>query len=132
MELGPNQRRWVDDLKSGNYRKATGMLRSCSGGFCCLGVYVEGAPDVSFDSHSFYLRDGRTYSSVLANRDWRDLGLHDSEGYFFLSGKRTPALVDGREYASLVELNDYGPFDNHIQMGEFIEKHADVIFTEAK
>lgn len=44
-KLSPDQadlaRRWVKALRSGEYKQATGGLRSEAGGFCCLGVLCD-------------------------------------------------------------------------------------------
>lgn len=40
QELGPNQRKWVEELRSGKYQQATQAL--CRGGaYCCLGVACQ-------------------------------------------------------------------------------------------
>lgn len=33
--------KWLEALRSGEYKQARYMLRSCSGGFCCLGVLSD-------------------------------------------------------------------------------------------
>lgn len=40
MKLGPNQTRWVEALRSGEYKQGRGVL--CRDGkYCCLGVAAE-------------------------------------------------------------------------------------------
>lgn len=39
--LNENARLWVAALRSGRYRRTTGMLHRAKGGYCCLGVACE-------------------------------------------------------------------------------------------
>lgn len=41
MELGPNQRRWLEALRSGQYVQGREMLHSADEKYCCLGVACE-------------------------------------------------------------------------------------------
>jgi len=36
-KIGPNQKRWLEALRSGEYRQVRGYLHTANG-FCCLGV----------------------------------------------------------------------------------------------
>ncbi len=37
--MDPNiKAKWVEALRSGEYKQGIGLLRDCDGGFCCLGV----------------------------------------------------------------------------------------------
>ena len=40
QKLGPNQRKWVDSLRSGNFKQSSNKLQSRNG-YCCLGVACE-------------------------------------------------------------------------------------------
>jgi hypothetical protein len=47
QELGPNQRKWVEALRSGAYERGVGLLCN-KGAYCCLGVGCDlfiGKPD---------------------------------------------------------------------------------------
>lgn len=78
MELGPNQKKWIAALRSGEYQQGIGLLKdeACDL-YCCLGVAValfgEGCPidGASLDRYpdvqrALFLRDklGRTHKGV--------------------------------------------------------------------
>ena len=41
MEIGPNQRKWIEALRSGKYQQGRFMLHSANHRFCCLGVACD-------------------------------------------------------------------------------------------
>jgi len=41
QEIGPNQRKWLDALRSGEYKQGRMALRTMDDKFCCLGVSCE-------------------------------------------------------------------------------------------
>lgn len=46
MELGPNQKKWVAALRSGEYKQSRDGCLEWQGKFCCLGVgaKISGIP----------------------------------------------------------------------------------------
>jgi hypothetical protein len=94
------RRKWVDALRSGNYKQTRGVLRGlASQGFCCLGV----ACDVSgitkwiygtYDGAAANLppsvvewlgveKDGRFYTEIPENKARNLVTLNDAFGYDF-------------------------------------------------
>lgn len=115
MKLGPRQRKWLRDLPK--YAKAEEQLYHEGEGFCCLGVYADTQVDTPWSDYP---------DDSLADKDWRALGLRSGWGCFLHS-----IMVKGVCYASLIEVNDEGPFTSHAQMADFIREHADLIFTHS-
>lgn len=136
MELGPNQRRLVDALRSGKYKKAKHCLSDGEGGFCCLGVHCDVEDDSrwsereSTDGLYIYQRygvNGYWSESVLPVPLIESLGVHDSRAGFL-----SPIEVNGTAYQNIAQLNDSEEFYDHAQMADFIEANADKIFVEAR
>lgn len=83
FEIPPNKeniRKWVDALRSGEFKQTTGRLRNDAGEYCCLGVACEVAIKDGIDLVPFddgYLRPellGYTGGTMpVAVREW--LGL---------------------------------------------------------
>ncbi len=74
------RQRWLNALRSGNYRQASGALRgTCGDRYCCLGVLldVEGACEWWETSDGYYARfpDGRTSEQMPTNDFLKDVGL---------------------------------------------------------
>lgn len=115
MKLGPRQKKWIRDLPK--YAKAKSQLYKKGVGFCCLGVYADTQVSTPWEKYP---------PSFLMEKDWRLLGLRNEMGSFSKHIK-----IGGRKYVSLVELNDRGPFQTHSEMADFINKHANLIFTRS-
>jgi hypothetical protein len=97
--LGPNQRAWVDDLRSGKFTQGYRTLQTADNKFCCLGVACkthERVTGVSCEVDDY----GRLAGSILATQpkvtEW--VGLKTDIGRFSsLSSKETlVALNDDR------------------------------------
>ena len=115
MELGPNQKKWVAALRSGEYKQAKDFMEH-KGGFCCLGVsakvldpyiILEGKHDLGpfpevFDAYGFRC----------------DLGEIDGDHSW------------GDKVTCLAEANDRGV--TFAEIADFIEAHPDAVFTESK
>ena len=54
------KQKWVDALRSGEYKQGSTILRSLNNEFCCLGVlcdiYQKEHGDLSIDSREYYYR----------------------------------------------------------------------------
>lgn len=112
---------WVKELRSGNYKQATGVLKSCGDGFCCLGVlsdmYVKTFPEIAtWDDGDF---------TILGTDQYENLNL--PEAVMKWSGVRNYAgrvgnLIDDEGYeVILANLNDDGStFD---EIADVIEEH---------
>jgi hypothetical protein len=109
QEIGPNQRKWLDALRSGNYKQGKEEL-CCNGMYCCLGVASE-----LFEEHKQVVGDNIIFgdkiscappSVVFALLLYSDTG----------SPKLTTA------FKSLVSLND--------SMGKSFTEIADIVESD--
>lgn len=123
-----NRKKWVDALRSGEYKQTTGQLRKTPLGaqeprFCCLGVACdlfvkEGLANSHWDDDEFiwgssgYDAHGEHASLPGVVRDW--LGLNTTLGAYF--------DADDRHDRSLVRDND--------DRGFTFEDIADIIESE--
>lgn len=116
QKLGPNQQAWVDVLRSGKYEQCKGTLER-SGSFCCLGVLCMVAqgkgPIIRFESNEL---EGGDLASQWRVREWVKLRSNDGQG---------------QGLTSLMELNDEKGY-TFPQIADFIEEHADKLFSEVK
>lgn len=118
MELGPNQKKWIEAIRSGEYSQAKNYLRT-EGGYCCLGVAVK----VISGREPKIRGTGQllgVYSSVR-----KALKLRGSSGElvsYIETGDWTRA-------DSLAKLNDDGwTFD---QIADYIEANPEDVFIES-
>lgn len=95
-ELGPNQRKWIEALRSGRYEQGRSALCD-SGRYCCLGVGCEVLEvEKNQRPYSNLIRFGKQDRADFAPTELMDLlGLRYSSG----TGK------DGRD---LADMNDRG------------------------
>ena len=109
------KKKWVDALRSGEYKQGKGQLRNSKGEFCCLGVLCdlavkEGIVKELAECDVFYY-DGDTLTPPPSVKEWAgsDLECLDIEG-------------EG-EFEFYAELNDYDDltFD---QIADLIEVFA--------
>lgn len=119
--MNENAKKWVETLKSGDYKQATGYLQTPDG-FCCLGVacdlYAEetgdGAWSEAGDYYQFVVDEGRQLQIATlptAVREW--LGLRTEAGD-----------IDNEN--ALTALNDAGvSFD---QIAEQISREPEGLF----
>lgn len=112
--LGPNQQKWVDALRSGEYKQTKGTLRReyCEGkvGYCCLGVAAalfEGGP----------IRGGTLFSCPIT---YNALKMKSADGLIGYYGFAT----------SLANLNDNNNF-TFSEIADIIEQKAEQLFEEA-
>lgn len=119
--LGPNQQKWVDALRSGEYNQTTGTLQD-DYGYCCLGVACKVALDngvnVNTDEDNGNI-SGDELSDQKDVKSW--LGLYDNQGRF----ETTPKQL------YLTTLNDIEGLDFN-EIADYIEKYSDILFTKPK
>lgn len=140
FELGPNQRKWVEALKSGKYEQIQGELRILNyggviNGYCCLGVACDlYDPNLWDDRH----HDGNTGEPSDNVADW--LGLHTTNGFVDLSDHKEEfekILVDNcysdsfDTVTELTTINDdyYVSFKG---IAELVEAFPQEFFKESK
>lgn len=131
FEMGPNQKAWVEALRSGKYAQTRSVLQNRKG-FCCLGVAADVANEngvkVVKAKGTDQLRGSLLSSSQLNTLNW--LGLRTSS-----SLSKTIAMIDCRDLSlsesGLMLLND-GFRYSFEQIADFIEEHAEDLFTESK
>lgn len=87
QELGPNQKRWIEALESGEYAQTCEVLRDADG-FCCLGVAVDVlAPERWTGSGDVFTVEGddddpqTSYSVSLPESLVDELAMHGREGH---------------------------------------------------
>lgn len=106
--LGPKQRFWVNELKSGKY-KQTAEILCYDDHYCCLGV-ANKCLDLEEESLETLQN---SYSSLLLNDD---VGGFDETIYVY-----------GKPYDSLVAMNDARL--NFQEIAAVIENYWHIIFT---
>lgn len=128
QEIGPNQRKWIDELRSGKWEQGRHYL-SCNGKKCCLGVGCEifdipGTPALSNEDVTVY--EG---SHQLAPKSLQEkLSLRNKFGG--LSGATAKRGDHESECTELVGMNDCGmTFE---QIADFCEAHPEAVFTESR
>ena len=138
--LGPNQKKWLAALRSGDYAQTRESLQDTNG-FCCLGVAcdISGVGSWSEDTVDFsddYTFQG-TNSDVANNNDLADTGVDDWLGLNTPDGDPK----DGSELYSLVVYNDSGdlnldmdkqrPFTFN-EIADLLEANPNEFFSESK
>lgn len=113
MELGANQKLWVEALKSGKYSQCTGLLfrldEDGNKSYCCLGVATELFPSLlPRNIENLY---GSEYNSILGLRGWN--------GDFEIDNVNE----------CLATMNDSGKTFQEI--AQFIENNADIVFSHS-
>lgn len=111
MELGPNQKRWIEMLRSGEYEQISEQLTD-GRGYCCLGVACL-AVEVTPGNEATLIY----YPSVV-----QSLGLIGNSG--------CPADVCDEDYEALVDLNDNGMTFSEI--ADLLEAKPQMYFRESK
>lgn len=136
MKLGPEQKKWVEALKSDKYNQTKGCLKN-NEGYCCLGVYadlcgVSWHREPNDELYYFHNPDNDYRSShiddFLNSSMTKQLGLLDSEGSM-AHGKSIE--TDDNVYYSLAELNDSGKF-SFTDIAKLIEDNPEYFFEESK
>ena len=73
--------KWVEALRSGKYKQAKGVLRSMTGGYCCLGVLCDVYRPSGWQKDGLFEFDGRVGGSMLPHTMNAPVGLsEDHEG----------------------------------------------------
>ena len=117
-KLNPNAQKWVDALRSGNYKQAKNFLRS-GDRFCCLGVLCEVAKDNGLP----VLQHENTYDgeqACLPETVRRWAGMRDNYG--FLDGVEREDPDDVIKESLAVANDDGYSFE---QIADLIEKYAE-------
>lgn len=111
------KKRWVDALRSGNYKQTTSVLRNKDEGFCCLGVLCDLVKEeIGLEWTDLRVRPGQSIASqecwsigynriALPSRVYEYVGFNSSEPY-----------ING---TSLTGLNDIG--FSFSKIADFIE-----------
>ena len=129
--FSPEQRKWIDALKSGKYRKTTGTLMTLTQkdkpkGYCCLGVYcmLSGqkwrSKENWTDNRKAYF--GKLQDTELNIAQTRKLKLYGQLGDF-----KKPRTVKRKMIDHLAELNDSTKM-SLAEIGKWIEAHPYVVF----
>jgi hypothetical protein len=115
MELGINQKIWVETLKSGKYNQCTERLCSTdykgNKSYCCLGLAVELFPSLVPINDTNLC--GAEFKAVLGLRSWN--------GDFDINGNV--------ELYNLAMMNDSGK--TFQQIAEFIEQNPELVFSKS-
>lgn len=121
MELGPRQKQWIKDLRSGEFKQAKGSLHKTNGkdSFCCLGLVARRSGIFEAVRQNWQFSYDKKYG-VLPDeiRSW--VGLYSG------SGTATP---DSKRH-SLTTLNDSG--DTFDDIADVLEKYPEDYFEESK
>ena len=130
--LGPNQKKWIAALRSGEYQQCTGRLKKGGPslrfeerrGFCCLGVWLD-ICDVEWEDTDYDWYSYNDASSNLPDLDYKELGLKSDDGLI-----EPPIKYNNHTYEYLTDCNDHGlTFE---QIADFCEKYPESIFKEEK
>lgn len=113
MELGPNQKAWIQALRSGKYKQAKKRLKT-ENGFCCLGVACDlTGEDWEVDYQDDRFSDEKLFSfkgarSVLppSVKDWLDLASDAGVIQLSINIPFIPVIEVGSR--SLAQMNDDG------------------------
>lgn len=120
MKLGPNQQKWVDALRSGDYKQTNGRLRD-NNGFCCLGVGCEifDVRKECFMPEEIWKYGNENSVEVAPIELINALSLHDNIG-----------TIHGPFPNDLANLNDNG--FTFAEIADFIEREPQFVFRESK
>lgn len=119
QELGPNQRKWVEALRSGKYQQGHQALCK-NGAFCCLGVacdVMKIQASTALCGRTAYGPSGDRWTGVLPRVAIIDMGLRSESG-------------SGRDGQVLWAINDSGK--TFAEIADLIEADPANWFTEAK
>lgn len=128
MDRTELRQKWVEALRSGEYKKTQYRLKRGENYYCCLGVAAVVAGE-EFEKDDFTgwlcLRDGRVLcNQFLPERVIEAYGLR-SEGGRFLK----PITFSGYEYKSLAEVNDHSGW-TFGQIADLIENQPEIVFKD--
>lgn len=119
MELGQNQKLWIEALRSGSYLQCKDELyHDGDNSYCCLGVANTMFNLNAQDNETL---DGTNYKEVL--------GLRDACGEIHYDDYDDEDEQDVSECLSLIEMNDCGK--SFIDIADFIEANPQLVFTHS-
>ena len=113
------KRRWIDALRSGEYKQAQGILRNMYQGFCCLGVLCDlHAKDTGENWHPAgpYL-EYRQCKTSLPPEVFHWAGMKESTAYSTETGEG----VSNKRLQNLVKMNDAGI--DFTEIADYIERN---------
>lgn len=115
--LGPNQQKWVDALRSGDFPQCDSLL--CSGEtYCCMGVLsVIAGCERTTDENGDIFFDEENILPPLSARE-------------FVALKNAQGNIYHPDYTSLIDMNDAGIGFSRIAY--MIEKYSGQLFKEVK
>lgn len=106
LELGPLQKKWIEELKSEKYKQGKGCLYDKnSDSYCCLGVANK------------VCELGELFEGTLVTT-FKKIGLYNNEG----------SSSDGSY--SLISMNDFG--NSFKDIAKIMEKYPSRYFKESK
>lgn len=104
MKLGPNQKKWIKALRSGDYKQGQEYLKKNVDGtayYCCLGVMCDLDPEVDYS-----LVEKEIPEEYTANK-W---GLYSTSGMNFdFDLALTELNDDGHTFAEIADLIEADP-----------------------
>lgn len=118
QELGPNQRKWVEALRSGDYQQGRFDLRTSDNCYCCLGVACN-----LFTQGEWVLAPHGEYFTI---NEFCNTADHDAVAALALRG----AAGNGLSGIALYQMNDQG--QTFAQIANAIESDPANWFTEAR
>ena len=121
-EAKENRKKWIEALRSGEYKQGMGVLREEDNKFCCLGVAcdISGLGEWKYDLED---SDGINLSYVIEEsvKKYSNDGLLPLPVQFWV-GLRSNA-GDAFESGSLIQINDTG--SSFKEVADFIEKEPE-------
>lgn len=157
MQLGPKQKRWINALRSGEYKQGRSHLQDVNGNYCCLGVACEVDDELMFARDSEGRLKGKALSDVVLGdsfpRSYADyiglrsaLGVPDTknldraeEAVEFVEKMTGEELLEDEstsleqilDYLALFRLNDNFTL-TFKQIAAVLETFPDLYFSESK
>lgn len=131
MNISDIQKKWVEALRSGEYRQGEGYLQDHEGKFCCLGVACE------IFSLEYHHSDSFLPSEAIPRLKLRDeagdifssLAVEELEKYLVTEEDKRiyrNACEDGYAYTDLAQINDNGY--SFKMIANIIENESERIF----
>ena len=135
-EFTPEQRKWIDALKSGKYKKTRGTLMNLTKknepkGYCCLGVYcfISNQKWRVGNSKAIF---GKYQDTELNNTQTRKLKLYSSLGGLLTDvsfKKRKLGRNKDYSFNALAEINDSEDITmSLVDIGKWIEANPHAVF----
>ena len=122
QELGPLQKQWIAELRSGKHKQGRNKLCSTEHEYCCLGVaakFVLHQEEEESDGGAYICLNGSSY--FLG--DYEKIGLHSYNG--------APITDYANDLRQLTILNDDAGY-TFSQIADVLEEHPEAYFTGPK